>query len=86
MFINTVLDFQQSKIMSQFGQSTILGESEENQSQSQAANKFKDLILELTRIVCKKKYRQRAQEYMQRDYFPIDDCLKICEEKGVIDA
>ena len=43
-------------------------------------------MLELTRIVCKKKYRQRAQEYMQRDYFPIDDCLKICEEKGVIDA
>ena len=25
-------------------------------------------------------------EYMQREYFPIDDCLKICEEKGVTDA
>lgn len=25
-------------------------------------------------------------EYMQRDYFPIDDCLQICEDKGVQDA
>lgn len=25
-------------------------------------------------------------EYVQREYFPIDDCLKICEEKGVKDA
>jgi len=25
-------------------------------------------------------------EYVQREYFPIEDCLQICEEKGVIDA
>ena len=25
-------------------------------------------------------------EYMQRDYFPIEECLKICEDKGVMDA
>lgn len=25
-------------------------------------------------------------EYVQREYFPIEDCLKICEEKDVTDA
>jgi hypothetical protein len=25
-------------------------------------------------------------EYVSRDYFPIDDCLEICEEKGIKDA
>ena len=38
-------------------------------------NKYKSLIIELTKILCKRKYRKQAMEYMQRDYFPIEDCL-----------
>lgn len=33
-----------------------------------------------------KKYRKRAMEYVQRDYFPINECLQICEGKGAKDA
>jgi len=25
-------------------------------------------------------------EYVSRDYFPIDDCLSICQENGITDA
>lgn len=49
-------------------------------------DKYKSLIIELTKILCKRKYRKQAMEYMQRDYFPIEDCLEICEGKGVRDA
>jgi hypothetical protein len=25
-------------------------------------------------------------EFVQRNYFPVDECLKICEEKGALEA
>lgn len=48
--------------------------------------KYTKLILKLVRILCEKKFRKYALDYMQKDYFPIDECLEICEDKGVQDA
>ena len=50
------------------------------------SQKYKNLILKLVKILCEKKYRKHAMVYVSRDYFPIDECLQICEEKGVNDA
>ena len=50
------------------------------------SDKYKKLIVKLVEILCEKKYRKLAMEYVQRDYFPIDECLEICEQKGVLDA
>lgn len=50
------------------------------------SKKYKNLIIKLVSILCDKKYRKVAMEYVSRDYFPIDDCLSILEEKDVKDA
>ena len=50
------------------------------------SDKYKSLITKLVQILCIKKYRKVAQTYVSRDYFPIDECLEICEREGVTDA
>jgi hypothetical protein len=50
------------------------------------SEKYKNLIIRLVQILIEKKYRKRAMEYVSRDYFPINECLKICEGKGAKDA
>lgn len=77
---------QKATIMEEYKQSTFAQIAGDGRSSAPQQNRFKDLIIELTRIVCKKQYRKNAMEYVQREYFPIEDCLQICEEKGVIDA
>jgi tetratricopeptide (TPR) repeat protein len=36
--------------------------------------------------LCTGKYKQIAASYVSRDYFPIDECLEICEREKVVDA
>ena len=50
------------------------------------SNKFKTLIVKLVHILCTDKYRKVAWTYVDNDYFPIDECLEICEADGVTDA
>ena len=47
---------------------------------------YKNLIIKLVEILCEKKYRKIAKDYVIRDYFPINESLAICEKKGVNDA
>ena len=37
-------------------------------------------------ILCHKKYRNLIVDFVSRSYFPIDESLKICEEKGALEA
>jgi len=89
-FINTLLEVHNKTIVDEYTKSTYYLTGEESvptgaDSSVTAENKnvktkskYKWLILELTKIICKKKYRKFAMEYVSRDYFPIDDCLSIC--------
>ena len=48
------------------------------------SEKYKKLILKLVEILCtNKKYRDKAMEYVSREYFPINECLQICEHNDV---
>lgn len=47
---------------------------------------YKSLIIKLVEILCEKKYRKIAKDYVGRDYFPLNESLAICEKKGVTDA
>jgi len=51
--------------------------------------KNKDLLLRLVDILCDRKLKQSSisvVDYVSKSYFPIDDCLKICESKKQIEA
>ena len=37
-------------------------------------------------ILCSKKYKSKIVDFVSRSYFPIDESLKICEEKGADEA
>ncbi len=50
------------------------------------SQKFIDLLLHFVEILCHKKYRAKIVEYVSRSYFPIDESLKICLEKGALEA
>ena len=74
---------RQQSILDEYMQTLITGVSANSVSLS---DKYKSLILKFVNILCEKKYRNKAMEYVSREYFPIEDCLKICEQKGVKDA
>ena len=78
--INTVLEIKQNTIHEEYMQTLVTG------SNIGPSEKYKNLIIKLVGILCDKKYRKVAMEYVSRDYFPIDDCLAILEEKDVKDA
>ena len=43
-------------------------------------------MLMFIEVLCEKKYKYRIVEYVSRSYFPIDQCLKICEDKNSLEA
>lgn len=44
------------------------------------------MMLKFVEVLCEKKYRSRIVEYVSQSYYPIDDSLAICEEKGALEA
>lgn len=54
--------------------------------QSRLYNDYKQLILRFITILCQKKYRSKIVEYVKKKYYPIEECLKICEEHQVWEA
>jgi len=80
-FIDTVLNQKHNAIMEDLAKSQTTGVT-----LNSSEDKYKDLILKLVEILCEKKYKSKAMEYMRRDYFPIEQCLEICEKKRVPDA
>ena len=43
-------------------------------------------MLQFVEILCHKKYRSKIVDFVSRSYFPIDESLKICEEKEALEA
>ena len=50
------------------------------------SKKYVDLILIFVETLCHKRYRSKIVEYVSRQYFPIEESLKICEAKGALEA
>ena len=72
---------RQSVILEEHRQTVVSGQNDVGPS-----DKYKKLIFKLVSILCAKKYRKIAINYVSRDYFPIDECLEICEREDVADA
>ena len=50
------------------------------------SQRYVDLLLRFVEILCHKKYRNKIVDFVQRSYFPIDESLKICEQKQALEA
>lgn len=77
-FLNTVLEQNEQKIIQECELNGVSG--------YRPSQKFIDLLLQFVEILCHKKYQSRIVDYVSRSYFPIDESLKICEEKGALEA
>lgn len=75
------MELHQNIIHEEYMQTVTQGKNEVGPSA-----KYKKLIYKLVNILCTKQYRKMAIEYVSRDYFPIDECLEICEREDVKDA
>lgn len=47
---------------------------------------FTELLLQFVDILCSKRYKGKIVDYVSRSYFPINESLKICEERGALEA
>lgn len=81
-YISTVLSQNEKLLESEYSQILMSG----GRHKSKVYSDFKELILRFIRILCGRKYRNKITEYVKHKYYPIDECLKICEEKGVLEA
>ena len=50
------------------------------------SQKYVELLLHFVEILCYRKYRSKLVDFVQRSYFPIDESLRICEEKKALEA
>ncbi len=57
-----------------------------NRITSRSYNDYKELMLIFIRVLCGKTYKSKIVEYVKKSYYPIPECLKICEEKNMIEA
>ena len=60
-FINTVLEMKKTTIVEEYMQTMVTGFDTSDYGPS---DKYKNLILKLVRILCEKKYRGKAMEYV----------------------
>jgi len=78
-FLNTVLQQNEQKIIQECENSgTVTG--------YRPSQKYIDLLLQFVEILCYKKYKSKIVDFVSRSYFPIDESLRICEEKGAQEA
>ena len=71
----------QDKIIEEYDNSVISSAMKIGPSQ-----KFSNLLLHFVEILCEKKFRSKIVEYVSKSYFPIEESLKICEEKNALEA
>lgn len=78
-FLTTVLSQNEQRIIQECENSGMVNSYRPSQ-------KFIDLLLQFVEILCHKKYKSKIVDYVSRSYFPIDESLRICEEKGAQEA
>lgn len=80
-FLNTVISVNEAKIIQEYNNSVMAVRSD-----SSLQDKFIPILLIFVELLCEKKFRPKIVEFVSRNYFPVDQCLKICEEKGALEA
>lgn len=78
-FLITVLQQNEKKIIAEC-------ESSKNGTGYKPSQKYIDLLLSFVEILCHKKYKAKIVDFVSRSYFPIDESLKICEQRGALEA
>jgi len=78
-FLHTVLLQNEHKIIAEC-------ENSQHMQGYRPSQKYIDLLLHFVEILCNKKHRSRIVDFVQRSYFPIDESLRICEEKQALEA
>lgn len=48
--------------------------------------KFFNLLLQFVEVLCHKRHKGKIVDFISRSYFPIEASLKICEERGALEA
>ena len=49
-------------------------------------SQFIPILLIFVELLCEKKFRPKIVDFVSRNYFPVDQCLAICQEKGALEA
>lgn len=80
-FLNTVISVNEAKIIQEYNNSVMTVRQD-----SSLQDKFIPILLIFVELLCEKKFRPKIVEFVSRNYFPVDQCLKICEEKGALEA
>jgi hypothetical protein len=81
-YINTVLNQNEKEVIQLYNSSLI-----EGQKVFGPENEYHELMMRMLTILCKeRKQRSKVIEYVSRSYFPIDECLAICDKYQATDA
>jgi hypothetical protein len=80
-FLNTVVTQNEPQIIKEYNNSVRARGDDYGPSE-----RFISLLLIFVEILCEKKFRSRIVEYVSRNYFPVDQSLKICVEKEALEA
>ena len=80
-FLNTVITQNEEKIVEEYEDSVI-----SSAIRIGPGAKFANLLLHFVEILCEKKFRSKIVEYVSKSYFPIQESLNICNEKGALEA
>ena len=78
-FLNTVLQQNEQKIIAEC-------ENAGNMTGYRPSQRYIELLLHFVEILCHKKHRNKIVDFVQRSYFPIDESLRICEQKQALEA
>jgi len=80
-FLKTVVDQNEKLIEEEYNSSIMKSSSVVGPGQ-----KFTRLLLLLLEILCEKKFKSKIVDYVSRSYFPIEQSLVICQQKGSLEA
>ena len=50
------------------------------------SQKYLELLLKFVEVLCHRKFRSKIVNFVSQNYFPIEESLKICEERGALEA
>lgn len=78
-FLNTVISTNEPKITEEYNRS-VTGRPH------LGTHSFIPILLIFVEILCEKKFRAKIVEFVSHNYFPVDECLKICEKRGAMEA
>ena len=78
-FLSTVLALNEEKIIHEC-------ENSKSITVYRPSQKYLELLLKFVEVLCHRKFRSKIVNFVSRNYFPIEESLKICEETKAHEA